>query len=90
MESDSLTIWISGFTPDASGHVNFTGHVDRIGNVVPEVADQAEGPDYIPLVIRNAKARAYGGLSGAPIGYDGDVRGPEGQAGYYVQTPFQP
>lgn len=88
--SDSLTIWISGFSPDAAGHVNFTGHVDRIGNVVAEVAAKAEGPDYIPLVIRNAKPGAYGGLSSGPIGYDGDVRGPGGEPGYYVQTPHQP
>lgn len=88
--TDSLTLWISEFTPDASGHVNFTGHVNRIGTVVPEVPGKPEGTDYIALVIRNAKPGAYGGLSGGAIGWDGDVSGPRGQAGYYVETPRQP
>jgi hypothetical protein len=97
--TDALTIWIGGFPTDANGKVNFQGHVDRHGAVVPEVAGKAEGSDYIPLVIKNAKLRAYGAngpqpgkgsLQAQPIGYDGDVLGPKGEPGFYVQTPKAP
>ena len=95
MSTNALTIWISDFTPDATGHINFTGHTDRFGRVVAEVPGQAPGPDYIPLVIQNALPGAYGAngatpggdLESKPVGYDNDVAGPQGQLGYYVEVP---
>jgi hypothetical protein len=95
--TDALTIYVSGFPTDATGHVNFTGHVDRHGLVVPEVAGQAEGQDYIPLVLQHVKPGAYGGngpsgriLQADPVHFNGDVLGPFGQGGYYVQAPASP
>ena len=97
MSTNGLTIWIGGFAPDATGHINFTGHTDRFGHVVPEVSGQPAGPDYIPLVIRNALLGAYGAngtepgddLDHYPVGYDNEVPGPSGQPGYYVEVPGQ-
>ena len=86
--TDSMTLHLP---PELAqnGVINFTGHVDRHGHVVPEVAGQAPGVDYIPLVIKNAEPGAYGSNFRAmgDVAYDGDVPGPHGERGYYVQYP---
>ena len=92
--TDTVVVMIA-LAADASGHVNFTGHLDRHGLVVPEVAGQATGIDYIPVVISNALPYSSGGGysafgGGAGTGYDADVPGPNGERGYYVQLPDQP
>jgi hypothetical protein len=86
VSTDAQTIWISGFSTDASGHVNFNGWVDRHGRVVSGCL--APSIDCIPLVISNALPRAYGiSLPGRVLEYDGDVPGPNGENGFYVQKP---
>ena len=82
---DAVTIWITMPT-DSTGHVNFTGYVNRHGSVVSGCTTQ--GIDCIPLVIKNALPRAYGvSLPNRVIRYNGDVPGPNRQLGYYVQLP---
>src|SRR5258708_36307800 len=52
--SDTFNVTISAeFPMDAAGKINFSGYVDRHGQVVP--SDCALGTDCIPLSIRNAK-----------------------------------
>lgn len=81
--SDTFVVQLPRQLADVTGHINFTGFVDRHGVVVPSCAPL--GRDCIPLQIRNAKAASYAVPRG--FGYNGDVLGPDGSAGYYVQTP---
>jgi hypothetical protein len=83
--SDTFTLSFDGgpWTTDASGHINFTGFVDRHGSVVGSCSPL--GPDCVPLVIRNVKQASYATRSN--FGFDGDVPGPNGQRGFYVETP---
>lgn len=89
INNDAVTLRFSSFKADSTGHLNFTGHLNNHGVVVPDVPGQPDGQDYIPVVIRNAKSGAYGShLNGtSALLYNGDVRGPNGQYGYYVQQP---
>ena len=92
VSTDAITIYVSNFPLDARGLAQFKGHTDRHGNVVAEVAGKPEGMDYIPLILKDvyqvAPYTVYGGPpSPFGFGYDGDVPGPNGEPGYYVQDP---
>lgn len=87
--SDDLGLTLSTEWPtDASGRVNLTGFLNRHGLRVSDCAPQ--GMDCIPVRISNVRPGGYAAdIEGKAVVYDGDVPGPNGQGGFYVQTPSQ-
>ena len=81
--TNDVTIYVPRLV-DATGHVTISGFADRHGRLVPTC--DALGPDCIPVTIKNALPGPYTAAKGV-VGYDGDVPGPNGERGFYVQTP---
>jgi len=86
--SDTFVIMVSGGFAQSGGLVNFQGFVDRHGNVVNPCSPL--GADCIPLTLRNVRAYPAAYYARRGFGYDGDVAGPNGVRGYYVQDPALP
>ena len=89
--TDALTLWASELPTDPNtGRVNWTGFFDRHARSVSGCT--TPGIDCIPASFSNVALGGYGAIFPCPcpnaaVSYDGDVPGPQGQPGFYVQNP---